>query len=131
MAIMKWCSGCRKLIPVGTKCSCMMKRYKPPKDDIRLYYHTQEWDDVRTKAIARTFGLDAVDLILYNRITYGDVVHHIIPIRTNYSLRNNIDNLIYLSDRNHHIVHDLYKSDYDNTVKKLKQILSDFAKIYG
>ena len=53
--------------------------------------------------------MDIYSWYKYGRIEAGRIVHHIIPIKDDYSRRLDLTNLIYLTDANHKAVHALYE----------------------
>ena len=68
------------------------------------FYHSKEWEVVRAVAKARDYGL-CKDCLCNGMTTLYDTVHHIIPIKVNYSKRLDIDNLISLCESCHKIRH--------------------------
>ena len=53
--------------------------------------------------------MDIYSWYKYGRIEAGRIVHHIIPIKDDYSRRLDLTNLIYLTDANHKIIHARYE----------------------
>lgn len=132
----KICDRCHKRIDYNNKCGC----YKPKNQssntdlynaDVKQFYNTTEWAKARAKAMQLTYGLDPISLILNNRIEQAFTVHHIIPIIDDYSKRLDTDNLIPLTEKNHRMIHEMYKKDFNGTVDMIKSIMDDFAKMYG
>ena len=134
--ISKRCIHCGKRIPVGKKCNCISSKiYKPTSTDkyteeIKQFYHTSEWLSIRELCISHCYGIDIYNLFTHGTIEYGQTVHHIIPIIDDYSLRLDINNLIYLTDSNHRIIHELYKTDYESTVQLLRGYVKMFNNKY-
>lgn len=125
----KVCSRCGKRIPLASECSCMKRlkskvnNHRKYNEDVKKFYSTKEWNDARDLCIARCHGIDLYSFFVLNRIEYGEVVHHIVPIVDDYSKRLNADNLIFLTERNHKLIHSLYENSYDKTVNLLKRLL--------
>lgn len=138
VAIYKRCDCCGSRLPSGTKCGCSSKRYKEEdkhsKDDIfKQFYQTDEWRKVREEAVAEYDGLDVYSLYMQSEIEYGTTVHHIIPLRDDFSKKIKLSNLIYLTDSNHQTIHKAMKNSkqgYDNMVKLLTDLRLRYKKEY-
>ena len=132
----KICDRCHKRIDYNNKCSCYKLNNKSSKTDlynadVKQFYNTTEWAKARAKAMQLTYGLDPISLVQHNRIEQAFTVHHIVPIIDDYSKRLDIDNLIPLTEKNHRMIHEMYKKDFNGTVDMIKSIMDDFAKMYG
>lgn len=116
MALLKLCK-CGKRIPLGNpRCEeCQDKYELSQKDRQKKYdknvrksrdkkysdfYKTGEWVRVRMQALIRDNGL-CQHCLKEGRITPADMVHHIVPIKTNWQLRLALSNLISLCNRCH------------------------------
>lgn len=119
--ITKICDNCGKFLPVSKRCHC-----KPYKCRHEFFYDTYEWKKARAQCRKKCFELDLYSYFVLHRIEYGRIVHHIIPLEKDYSLRSSQDNLIYLTDSNHRLIHELYKNDFEKTVKILRGCLEMF-----
>lgn len=110
MPIFKRCSRCGRRISAGTECPCVSKRYKyedryKADSNEHKFYVSSQWAKKR-KAIFYTLGgLDIYSLYKYGRIELGQVVHHIIPVKDDWSLRFDSNNLIVLTEQNHRRLH--------------------------
>lgn len=127
--ISKICIRCGKRIPISSSCSCM-KKFKDKtnshhkyNNNIKKFYSTKEWINLRERCIAKCHGIDLYSLFVLNKVEYGEVVHHIIPIVDDYDKRLDADNLIYLTECNHKLIHSLYQSSYDETAAMLRSLL--------
>jgi hypothetical protein len=72
-------------------------------------------------------GIDLYSYFKFNVIEKADIVHHIVPVNDNYSLRFEYCNLIPLTEANHrriHIVMDSSKAEKDKVIKQLQGIIS-------
>lgn len=132
----KICDRCHKRHDYNNKCDCYkLKNVKLKTDlynvDVKQFYNTADWEKAKSKAMQRTHGLDPISLILYNRIEQAFTVHHIIPLVDDYSKRIDIDNLIPLTEKNHRMIHKMYKKDFKGTVNMINNIISEFTKLYG
>lgn len=123
--ITKLCDKCRKIIPVGKKCSCITS-IRAKKQQHELFYDSSEWKKARELCRKKCFELDLYSYFVLHRIEYGRIVHHIIPLEDDYSLRISQDNLIYLTDCNHRLIHELYENDFEKTVKALRGCIKMF-----
>lgn len=112
MPIISRCSLCGQTKPPGKPCPfCQRKRWNSQQreQEISQFYNSRGWGTLR-KVTQQAQG--NIDLLLWHensQIIIADVVHHIIPIRADWSLRLNADNLICLSDQSHKQIHDLLK----------------------
>ena len=64
-----------------------------------------------------------MDIISYfedREIVYGETVHHIVPVKEDWSRRYAVDNLIYLTEQHHQQVHESMKA---GKVKEVQQYL--------
>lgn len=111
----KICS-CGKVIPYSMKrCpECEVKAEKERRENIRYYkqttydrdskynkfYKSKEWIKGRQLAIVRDHAL-CRDCLDRDVITPYNTVHHIIPIKEDWSKRLDIDNLICLCESCH------------------------------
>lgn len=124
--IYKRCNICHKRIAANDKCNCYERKLARDKPTVNSYYNTQLWHDTRSLAIDKTFGLDIYSLYILHRIETGRTVHHIIPLEISPELRADQNNLIYLTESNHRIIHDLYQINYNDTTALLSSLLTRF-----
>lgn len=132
--ISKLCTRCGRRVPVGGQCVCASwLKYKPCdsdkySSDTKQFYHTAEWKKARAFCISRCFGLDLYSFYALHKIEYGQTVHHIVPLIDDRSQGLNQENLIYLTESNHRIIHELYKTDFEGTAKLLRGYLKMFLE---
>ena len=132
MRIYKRCSRCGKRLDAGEKCPCYdRERDRRGRDARDGFYRSEEWGRARAGAIRRTYGLDIVAWYEYGELVNGFTVHHIAPLETAWGLRTDADNLIYLTEKNHRLIHELYKQDYISTRDRLYALLARFDEEYG
>lgn len=109
--------GCLKLIPnkPGTRAYCK-KHYKKPvrkktktkrKDDSKLY-HTKKWQDLRKLKLSLNPLCEECEK--YGRLTQGEIIHHIIPLKADESKALDLDNLQTVCRKCHDKIHK--KLDY-------------------
>lgn len=126
--ISKYCDRCHSRVDVGKQCSCMKKRKNEAysSDD---FYRSAMWEQAREFCIADCCGLDLYALFEQHRIEPGRIVHHIMPLEEYPKLRLERDNLIYLSDANHRLIHLLYDSGkFEETAAFLRDIKQRFCR---
>ena len=97
---------------VGAICSCQKRRYQEEDkytkgDKYKLFYKSRSW--LRSRDIAIDFygGLDIYSLYVLDRMEYGQTVHHIVPLKECWERRTDVSNLIYLTESNHQIIHNI------------------------
>lgn len=130
MPISKRCNFCHKRLDIGEKCSCRsVKRHKQKKTD--EVYIESHWLKLREKCISNCFGIDVFAYYNDNQIRFGFTVHHIYPVEKFPELAYELDNLIYLTEQNHRIVHNMMKRDFEGTVKMLKEYRRRFESEFG
>ena len=143
--LLKKCNyyNCNKLVDYNVK-YCELhkdtdkeryKEYKANRTDQKEqgFYGSKEWKIAREKAIHFAFGLDLIELYLNNEIDEGETVHHIIPIKTDWNKRLDINNLFYLTQENHCKVHSLMNESKENEkyiINMLMQLKERFRKEY-
>lgn len=134
MALYKRCSRCGKRIAVGSSCTCTNKRHTATRrqvsDKENKFYSSAEWKKLRQQAIDYYFALDIYSYYKNNLIEFGETVHHIIPIREDFDKRNDIKNLIFLTESNHQRIHELMKKSEAEKIKilnELKMLQNRFA----
>lgn len=107
MPIYKRCGRCGARIPAGQSCPKCKRVYakKDLSDQITRFYASGAWVKAREACKARCSGIDWYEYSQTGRVVTGDVVHHIIPVRDDFSQRFAVNNLILLTNSNHQLVH--------------------------
>ena len=113
--LMKICAKCGRKLPQGVKCICQNDRHKlyntARRDkDKNQFYHSAAWNRLVATVKARANGLDEYALS-QGYIEVGNTVHHIFTIDERPDLKLSLDNLIYLSAKNHNFIHSEYNKD--------------------
>ena len=115
---------CGKVIPYnlkacdGCKCKIELERKQNTKHYTKAtyerdskynkFYKSKVWNSVRQLAIIRDHAL-CKDCLAKNTITSYNTVHHIIPIKEDWSKKLDIDNLICLCESCHQKRHNSMK----------------------
>lgn len=137
MPIYKRCSRCNKRILEGTKCTCSNKRYREyDKDKVnsrdKKFYSSGNWEKIKTKAKNRFDGMDIYSLYILKKVEYGQTVHHIEPIKENWEKRLDIENLIYLTESNHRLLHNrMDNGEHDEVINELNTLIDRFKKEFN
>jgi len=87
------------------------------------FYHTKAWHDVRQETLTRQHYL-CQDCLREDKITVAKTVHHIIPLRDDWSKRLDQDNLEVICFEHHNQEHPEKGSGFGN-----KQHFKKEAKI--
>ena len=89
-------------MPEGKTCICIKQRHKEydrysrdKKSD--SFYHSKEWKEARDKALEADERLDVYAYMTSGQIIAADTVHHIVPLRDDWSKRCDVSNLMSLS----------------------------------
>lgn len=154
MAILKTCSfhGCNKIlrdslkycdyhqVKYGNEQKERYKEYKRRrlKDKFQVkaqsFYNSMEWERIKNAIKASLFHIDIFEYYLTGRIVEGEDVHHIIEIDEDWNSRLDINNLIYLTHKNHMRIHSKYnksKKDKEKAQKILLGLLVQFEKEFN
>ena len=131
MPIYKRCSRCGKRLPEGTRCSCQKKRHQEydrySRDRTsKQYYNSKEWELDRAAALEADGGIDVYVFMTTGQIVLADTAHHIIPLKDDWSKRNDIENLMSLSHDTHSLIERQYKKDKDRMQNELKEMLKQY-----
>lgn len=107
---------CGKIIPYNIKLcgSCIQEnknntkqykqRYYDRDSKYNKFYSSSEWEKIRRATIVRDKGL-CIDCMNNNTITPAYTVHHIIPIKDDWSKRLSMSNLVSLCESHHQLRH--------------------------
>lgn len=127
--IYKQCDRCHKKLKPSQKCSCIPKRKNGDKQT-EPFYLTKEWRMARIQCIKNCYGLDIFSFYQFGIIQYGFTVHHIYPVADYWDKRLLQSNLIYLTESNHRVIHNMMKQDFNGTVKTLLELKQRFEREY-
>ena len=129
MPIYKKCPRCGKRLLVGNKCDCFSGKFSrrtyedrhkeydtTSRDKVsRAFYHSTEWLETRADVLALDDYTDLYALATTGTLLAADTVHHIIPLREDYSRRCDRSNLISLSAQSHSTIEQMYKDSAAKT----------------
>lgn len=133
MPLYKRCGRCGQRIPEGTRCKCYTQRYKEydrlSRDKkSKQFYDSKEWMTAKSNALDADDGIDVYMYMMQGEIVRADTVHHIIPLRDDWSRRTDINNLMSLSHDSHSLIHQLYKKDKQGMQQKLSAMVNDYRQ---
>lgn len=131
MAIYRRCGRCGKRILSGTKCSCLKERHKEYDRKYRdrvsnEFYHSREWSQARDYVLTLDGGIDVYLYMTTGEILIADTVHHIEPLKDNWSKRVEVSNLMSL----HHDTHSWIEKQYDTGKEEMIGKLSGLIRKY-
>ena len=152
MALLKICR-CGKTIPYNVKrCEeCQAKyeqknkkvytekdkarwrAYQNQRDDKeeQAFYMSKTWKLTRDMIVNKFYHIDVYLYMKYGIVEYGNIVHHIVELKEDFSQRLSEDNLILLSQRSHLLIHEEYNNgDKVALQEELKQMVKDFEERY-
>ena len=110
--LMRICSACGRQVRVGEPCPCLKERQKSYDRDNRnknSLYHSRPWQLLQLAVKSRAQCIDEYVMYYEKRMTAGRIAHHIIPVDERPDLALNPQNLIYVSDKTHKMIHDAYR----------------------
>lgn len=90
------------------------------------FYKTKWWEQLRLNVLVAYNYIDVYVYYIENRIVKANTVHHIIPVKDDWSKRDDIENLFPLSESTHKKIHELYQKDKEGTQAILKELLEKF-----
>lgn len=98
---------CGAKVRIGDKCPvCGYDRHKTydtvgRDDKTKKFYKSSQWTNLSKQTRLRYHNIDLYQLYKYRRLVPSDMVHHIIPVKEDWSKRLDPDNLIPLSNKSH------------------------------
>jgi hypothetical protein len=100
--------------------------------DSASFYSTGRWKKL-TKTCANKFnGMDIYEYYINGEIVSGNLSHHIIEIIEDKSKAYDIDNLVWLSDGSHSLVHVAYNNGEKEEMQTLlKELIERYMKEFG
>lgn len=133
MPIYRRCGRCGKRIQAGSRCPCLKDRHKEydrfSRDKkSKAFYDSGEWQKARQDALDADDGIDVYVYMTKGEIIAADDVHHIIPLRDDWSRRNDIENLISLSHETHAEIEQAYKANKQEIQSILQKMLKEYRR---
>lgn len=99
------CSICEQKRKAATR---YYDKYQRKNKEI---YHSTEWTTLTEMCKNKFNKLDIFAFYEYNIIKQGALSHHIIEVEEDRSRAFDLDNLIYVSEKSHAIIHSAYEKD--------------------
>lgn len=84
--------------------------------------------EVRDRVLEKDGGIDVYLFMIEGRIVVADTAHHIIPLRDDWSMRNDIDNLISLHHDTHSLIEQMYRNDKEKAQRMLQKLLKEYRE---
>ena len=130
MPIYKRCSRCGKRLEAGVMCTCQKDRHRDydrygRDQKSKHYYNSNEWLRIRSATLEKDNGIDVYIYMTRGEVVAADTVHHIIPLRDDWSMRNDIDNLISLQHDTHSMIEQMYQKDKIRMQQELKAMIQE------
>lgn len=136
MPIYKRCSRCGKRIEAGTICKCLKDRHKEYDKYSRdrrskQYYNSREWEAARELVLQLDEGIDVYVYMTQGIVIRADTVHHIVPLKEDWSLRSKEDNLISLNHDTHSMIEQQYRKNKKEMQEALKAMVQQYRSEKG
>lgn len=136
MPIYKRCSRCGKRIASGTICECAKKRYKEYDRHYRDktskdFYNSAEWLKARGHVLELDEGIDVYIYMTTGEILLADTVHHIMPLKDDWSKRLDEENLMSLNHDTHSMIEKKYKDNKEKMIEILQEMLLKYRTDMG
>lgn len=115
--IYKICSRCGRRVPEGTTCECQLRRRAESNKHYDRYqrdrkstdfYRSPEWQLTRQRVLRLDHNLDVYQYVVNGRVMVADTVHHIVPLKSDWNRRLDVNNLMSL----HHDTHSMIEREY-------------------
>ncbi|MDO4803363.1 MAG: HNH endonuclease [Lachnospiraceae bacterium] len=133
MPIYKRCSRCGGRLLTGQKCPCRVResnreydRFKRDKESKR-FYDSAEWRRTKERVLELD-GMDVYEYMTTGEVVAADTVHHIVPLRDDWSKRVDMRNLMSLNAATHSKIETEYKRNKQKMIENLTRILAEFRE---
>lgn len=150
MSLLKICPRCRKLIPINKRycddCQVIIdqqheqsdkyrhRRYNRQRTDLReqQFYKSSDWKHLVKYLASYYHGLCVVSYVIDHKIVPYQTMHHIIPVKDDWSKRFDSNCIIPLSESMHQQVEKAYREGRKAEVqKRLFDLLAEFRRAGG
>lgn len=127
------CGRCGKRIESGSRCECLKKRhseydrYSRDKKS-KAFYNSLEWQRKRADILDLDEGIDVYVFMKTGEIILADTVHHIVPLKEDWSKRLDDDNLMSLNHDTHSAIEKKYKDSRQEMIDELRKMLQEFRR---
>lgn len=136
MPIYKRCSRCGKRIESGSRCECIKERHKEydrlgrdPKS--KVFYNSREWIRTRADVLQMDENIDVYIYMTTGEIVLADTVHHITPLKDDWSRRLDKENLMSLNHDTHSMIEKKYTENKHDMMSELYKMLEQFRSERG
>lgn len=125
---------CGAKVPVGEVCKvCGYDRHRQYDNTLRddktkKFYKSKEWTALSKQTRLRYSNIDIYQLYKYGKLVPSDMVHHIIPVKQDWSKRLDPDYLIPLSASSHAEIEREYDKGYEYMTAKAGELLEYLQK---
>lgn len=135
----KRCQNCGRRVPINEVCPCVKARSRERHKaydsegrdrESKAFYNSIAWQRTRERVLAIDGGIDVYLYMTKGIIKAADTIHHIVPLKDDYSKRLDTDNLMSLNHGTHSEIESMY--DYYGKKameKKLSRMLKTYRKI--
>lgn len=113
---------CREKIK-GRRDKKRHKAYDSKRENNHIY-KSKAWIRVRKRVMTLDNKLCLWSYYKDKRVVKGRVVHHIVPLSDDSSKAYDTNNLVFLSDKAHSHIHELYKDDKKKVQRELFDIIN-------
>ena len=95
------------------------RKYKQQRND-------QKEQHFYKSAIVFYFGMDIYEYYTTGRIAEGYTAHHIVELKEDWSKALDVNNIIYLTESNHQLIHEKYKKSKKQVQRLLYEMILRF-----
>lgn len=128
----KMCEQCQKKYEAEKKSRDKIynrSRYSENNIQYTRFYKSREWKYIAEVCKLYYKKVDIYSYYILKKVEYGKICHHVVEIKDDWSKRLELDNLIYLSSKNHNKIHSMYdRSEKDK--KAMQDMLRELSKRY-
>lgn len=112
LTIKRFCAD-HEVIELQKESAEINRRYNRTKRDVTIerFYKSAAWLSTREAVLNEYNHIDLYDFYVNQRLNKADTVHHIIPLKENWSRRLDKKNLFPISISNHNVIDVLYRKD--------------------
>lgn len=124
----------KEFIRIRSKMSDNKERYKKyararTDGEYQAFYNSGQWRKMREHILIVYKYVDVYEYYKNNNIVPATMVHHIVPIKSNYNLRLDELNLIPLSESSHKYIHEQIDAGYEeDIIKELNEMIKRYRK---
>lgn len=150
MTLMRLCARCQRPVPAGQRycddCQKTMDQRREESDKIRhqlyndrrtdqreqKFYKSKDWETLRIYLANKYHGLCLVSYVRDHRIVPFYTMHHIIPVKDDWSKRFKVSNIIPVSESIHQRIEYQYRNGKKTeTQRELIEILKTWNQKFA